>query len=142
MSDYFDRPGPTGQPGIVAQKVVTIPYVEGGKLYTPTGAAICALPAAPPDRTGWLDWLSEAEHRSFRFIGRTGAHCTVIKEMRAGRSGEKRPYWYAHRHIFGKLHRVYLGKSEKLTLSALEAAAAKLAQLEMEAAGGQGSAKL
>ena len=115
---------------------MTIPYVKGGRLHRPDGGIICTVPTAPPDRTGWADWLSNPDHRSFRFVGATGAHCTVIKEMRAGKSGEKRPYWYAHRHVLGKLHRVYLGKSDVLTLRKLEAAAAKLAQIEIDAGGG------
>ena len=115
-----------------------IPYVQNGRLHYPSGVIICAVPVAPPDRTGWTDWLSNPAHRSFRFVGLAGASCTVIKEMRAGRSGTKRPYWYAHRHVFGKLRRVYLGKSESLTLRELEAAAVKLAQLELD--GGNGTA--
>lgn len=113
-----------------------IPYVEGGKLHSPAGAVVCAVPAGQPARTGWIDWLGNPNHRSFRFHGLAGTHCTVIKERRAGRSGIKRDYWYAHRHVLGALKRVYLGKSENLTLTLLEEAAAKLAQLDMEAAAG------
>lgn len=109
-----------------------IPYVEGGKLYRPDGSVICAV----GPKTGWLDWLNRPETKSFRFRGLAGTHCTVIRETRKGRSGNQHPYWYTHRHVLGRLRRVYLGRSENLTLQALEAAAAKLAQLEMGAPDG------
>lgn len=91
---------------------------------------ILPLPA-PAQQTGWFNWLDDPRHRSFRFEGASGAECSVIKERRRGRSGQEFDYWYAHRHVMGKLHRVYLGKSENLTLTTLEAAAGKLSQLEM-----------
>jgi hypothetical protein len=106
-----------------------IPYVKGGLLHTPGGAPICAV----GERTGWSDWLEG--HTSFRYISGSGATCTLIRELRAGRSGIRRAYWYAHRHMLGKLRRVYLGKAERLTLVRLEAAAVQLAQLELDDAG-------
>lgn len=107
-----------------------IPYVQSGKLHSPAGEIILSLPAAAK-RTGWADWLGNPAHRSFRFVGLAGATCTVIKERRKQRSGEVREYWYCHRQVLGTLKRVYLGKPESVTLAALEAAAAKLAQLEL-----------
>lgn len=109
-----------------------IPYVQAGHLHHPAGAIICAVPSKPPMRTGWVDWLSSRDNRSFRFIGASGATCTVNKEARAGASGRVFWYFYAARHVLGKHRRVYLGKAETLTLDILEAGAAKLAQLEID----------
>jgi len=110
---------------------MTIPYVLKGVLHQPDGSPVCVV----GPKTGWLDWLRDERHRSFRFEGAGGMNCTVLKEKRKTRSGETRDYWYAHRHVFGKLKRVYLGKPERLTLSGLSAAAVKLAQLEMDVDG-------
>ena len=104
-----------------------IPYVREGKLYNPLGEVICAV----GPKTGWPDWLSTPNHRSFRFEGAGGFNCSMIKERRKTRSGDYRDYWYAHRHVLGKLKRVYLGKPERLTIQAMTAATIKLAQLEM-----------
>jgi len=109
-----------------------IPYVKEGKLHQPDGRIICPVPATR-GRTGWVDWLEG--HKSFRFHGLAGTHCTVIKEIRRGKSGLEHDYWFAHRHVLGKLRRVYLGKSARLNLTLLEAAAARLAQLEMDGGG-------
>lgn len=103
-----------------------IPYVRGGALYKADGTRVCAV----GPQTGWLDWLRDEQHRSFRFEGE-GVSCTLLKEKRRTRSGATRDYWYAHRHVFGELRRVYLGKPENLTLMGLTAAAVRLAQLEM-----------
>ena len=112
-----------------------IPYVSNGRLHYPSGVIICAVPSAPPMRTGWVDWLNSPDNRSFRFIGASGATCTVNKESRAGSSGTIFWYWYAARHVLGKHHRIYLGKAETLTLDILEAGAARLAQLELNGGG-------
>jgi len=111
-----------------------IPYVEHGILRDPAGRIVCAVPSQPPMRTGWVDWLISRDNRSFRFIGASGATCTVNKESRAGSSGTIFWYFYAARHVLGKHRRVYLGKAEALTLDILEAGAAKLAQLELDSA--------
>lgn len=68
----------------------------------------------------WLDWLEQALTKSFRYESVTGTF-TAIKENRRGRS-----IWYAHRRVRGKLKRVYLGKSENLTVSKLVETARKL----------------
>jgi hypothetical protein len=104
-----------------------IPYVTGGLLHRADGTPICAV----GPRSGWLDWLSLAQHRSFRFEAAAGPTCTLVKEKRKGASGRIFFYWLAHRRIDGRLRRVYLGKPERLTLANLEKAAIRLGQLEM-----------
>lgn len=108
-----------------------IPYVRGGILFGTDGSRICEV----GNKTGWLDWLRDDRHRSFRFEAAGGFNCSVLKEKRKTRSGELRDYWYAHRHVLGKLKRVYMGKPERLTIQALTAAAVRLAQLEMAGTG-------
>jgi hypothetical protein len=103
-------------------------FVSHGTLFRPDGSPICEVSG----KTGFRDWLRYPEHRSFRYESLAGGNCTVLKERRAGRSGEIFDYWYAHRHVFGKLRRVYLGKSEIITIQVLERAAVMLAQLEMD----------
>jgi LuxR family maltose regulon positive regulatory protein len=85
----------------------------GGKQET------AVSPLIPLDSPQWNDWL--AEHKQFKFKGVTG-HFSARRETRHGSE-----YWYAYRRRSGKLHKVYLGKSEELTLACLEQAAANLA---------------
>ena len=70
----------------------------------------------------WNAWLSTA--RSFAFRGALGTF-TARKEPASNRRGGE--YWRAYRRRNGKLHRVYLGKSEELTLDRLNSAAVTLA---------------
>lgn len=107
-----------------------IPYVTAGKLYSPAGEVILALPAATK-RTGWADWLGRDNTKSFRFVSASGVTFTAIWEPRKQRSGKVLHYWYAHRQVFGKLRRKYLGLPESVTLAKLEEAAVYLAQLEL-----------
>lgn len=67
----------------------------------------------------WNDWLTS--HKQFKFKG-TAGHFSARCETRYGSD-----YWYAYRRRSGKLHKVYLGKSEEITLARLEQAAANLA---------------
>lgn len=65
----------------------------------------------------WFDWLATARAFSFRSPGGNfAAQC----EKRRNKS-----YWYAYRRS-GKLTKVYLGKSEELTLERLEQASLSL----------------
>ncbi|MEI7848056.1 MAG: LuxR C-terminal-related transcriptional regulator [Chloroflexota bacterium] len=60
----------------------------------------------------WFSWLSQ--HSQFLFHGKNG-HFSAQSELRCSR-----PYWYAYRRRAGKLFKLYLGKSEELTLDRLE----------------------
>jgi hypothetical protein len=77
------------------------------------------------DSPDWLEWLQEEYSTSFRYETQTLSF-TVIREHRQGRR-----VWYAHRRLKGKLHRVYLGKSENVTAQKLAQAAQKLAQVDL-----------
>ena len=74
------------------------------------------------DTSDWHDWLETSCTFTFR-----GSHGTFT--ARKERAGNKRGglYWRAYRKRDGKLRRVYLGKSEELTLQRLESAATILA---------------
>jgi LuxR family transcriptional regulator, maltose regulon positive regulatory protein len=69
----------------------------------------------------WLDWLNEKKIRLFAFQGTTGKFTARLERKQHG-SG----YWIAYRKLKGKLHKVYLGKTEELTLEQLSHAAEKL----------------
>lgn len=73
----------------------------------------------PLDSPQWNDWLFS--HTQFKYKGAAG-HFSARRETRHGSD-----YWYAYRRRNGKLHKVYLGKSEEITPDQLEQAAANLA---------------
>jgi hypothetical protein len=102
-----------------------MPFVRQGTLYQPDGSVICAV----GPHTGFGDWLRL--NKGFRYESLAGVEISVLKERRQGRSGEYFDYFYAHRRVFGQLMRVYLGKAEKVTVSALEYAAGRLGQIEL-----------
>jgi predicted ATPase/DNA-binding CsgD family transcriptional regulator len=72
--------------------------------------------------SAWYAWLSTA--RSFAFRSASGTF-TARKEQASNKRGGE--YWRAYRRREDRLHRVYLGKSEELTLDRLRAVAAALA---------------
>lgn len=69
----------------------------------------------------WFIWLEGATHFAYR--GPAGSF-TARKEQRL-RGGW---YWKAYRKLAGRLHRIYLGKTNDLTPERLAAAAATLAE--------------
>src|SRR6266571_7420334 len=97
----------------------TPPLVEGHTLtYQQSGHPAHLL----VDTSEWYAWLSTAS--SFTFHSEQGTF-TVRKERAGSRRGGE--YWKAYRKRHGKLYRVYLGKSEELTLEQLESVAVVLA---------------
>lgn len=58
--------------------------------------------------------------RSFHFKGKNGEY-TVRKELRGNGI-----YWYAFRHVRNKVRKLYIGKTEELTISRLEGVASEL----------------
>jgi LuxR family transcriptional regulator, maltose regulon positive regulatory protein len=68
----------------------------------------------------WYAWLDEPAPRSFAFSSPKG----ILTARREERHSTR--YWYAYRSRGGHLHKVYLGKSEELTLVRLHEAAALL----------------
>lgn len=89
--------------------------------------------AAPKDWQYWVDWLNMDNSKCFRYVRSDGVTCSVVKELRThfNNKDDLRPVWYAHKRIDGKLKKKYLGKSEKLTYSALRDAALGLVQMSL-----------
>src|SRR5437868_9907299 len=73
----------------------------------------------------WFTWLEQQS--SFHFESLYGTF-TTRKEQR-----HDNWYWYAYRHTHKKLHTVYLGKTEELTLECLHEAAQALTSLDIRA---------
>src|SRR5260370_38215695 len=69
----------------------------------------------------WYRWLETVS--SFAFQGEQGSFTASKEHSGSKRSGR---YWKAHRKRNGKRAVVYLGKSERLTLERLKAAAGKM----------------
>src|SRR2546428_10251060 len=96
----------------------TIPVVQGDTLLYQRSGADYQLPVGTP---AWYGWLSTA--RTFAFRGAFGTF-TARKEQASNKRGGW--YWRAYRRREGTLHRVYVGKSEELTLERLNAVAVTL----------------
>ena len=67
----------------------------------------------------WFAWLSTCT--SFRFVGKLGRF-TAHRELH----DVSRAVWRGHRQIRNHTYNVHLGKTESLTIAALEQAAAAL----------------
>ncbi len=96
-----------------------MPVVQGETLLYQQGGQDERLPVGTP---AWHAWLNTA--RTFSFQSALGTF-TARKEQASNKRGGG--YWRAYRKRDGKLHQVYLGKSEELTLDRLNAVAAALA---------------
>lgn len=96
----------------------TTPNVNNETLTWQHGEKVHHLTVGTAD---WYVWLEQVS--TFAFTGPTGTF-TARKEPRQ-RGGA---YWKAYRKRAGKLHRVYLGKSNELTLARLQAVATALAE--------------
>src|SRR5215472_6688302 len=96
-----------------------IPRVIDDHLIPPDSANQ-SFPALQVGSEAWYAWLDEPSTRSFTFHGPQGT-LTARREHRRGAW-----YWYASRSRESHLHKVYLGKSEELTLVRLHAAATLL----------------
>src|SRR6266516_460648 len=96
-----------------------MPVVQEDILIYQHGGQDDRLPVGTPE---WYAWLSRA--RSFAFRSALGTF-TARKEQASNKRGGG--YWRAYRKRDGKLHRVYLGKSEELTLERLNSVAGTLA---------------
>jgi LuxR family transcriptional regulator, maltose regulon positive regulatory protein len=97
----------------------SIPRVIDDHLLSPQSANASFTPIQVGSET-WYAWLNEPAPRSFAFSSPQGT-LTARREER-----HSTWYWYAYRSRGGHLHKVYLGKSEELTLVRLHEAAALL----------------
>jgi LuxR family maltose regulon positive regulatory protein len=93
-------------------------YVRKNLLATDDTESIADNPIQVGSQA-WYDWLTD--HHRFIYEGEAG-HLNARKELRRCIG-----YWYGYRRRDGKLSKVYLGKSEDLTLESLEQACARLA---------------
>lgn len=97
---------------------VAQPVVRDNVLWVGEGGT--AVPHfLPLDSPQWYEWLTR--HTQFKFQG-TAGHFSARRETRHGSD-----YWYAYRRRGGRLHKVYLGKSEEISPARLELAATDLA---------------
>src|SRR5438876_1362268 len=96
-----------------------IPRVIDDRLLSPKSSNASFTPIQVGSET-WYAWLNEPAPRSFAFSSPQGA-LTARREER-----HSTWYWYAYRSRGGHLYKVYLGKSEELTLERLHAATALL----------------
>ncbi|MEZ4646397.1 MAG: LuxR C-terminal-related transcriptional regulator [Chloroflexota bacterium] len=94
------------------------PIVQDGVLWM-GDQETAVSPPVPLDSPQWNNWLDN--HKQFKFKGAAG-HFSARRETRYGNH-----YWYAYRRRNGTLNKVYLGKSDELTPTRLEQAAAQLA---------------
>src|SRR5437016_14255495 len=98
----------------------TPPLIQGNRLFYHQSGQPAQLMVDTPD---WYAWLRTAS--IFTFHSEHGTF-TARKERAGSRRGGE--YWKAYRRRHGKLYRVYLGKSEQLTLERLNAIAVLLAR--------------
>jgi predicted ATPase/DNA-binding CsgD family transcriptional regulator len=97
----------------------TPPIVKDGLLTYPQGGSSAQVEV---DSADWYTWLETAS--SFAFRSGHGSF-TARKERAGNRRGSL--YWRAYCTREGKVHRVYLGKSEELTFERLLTVATALA---------------
>jgi predicted ATPase/DNA-binding CsgD family transcriptional regulator len=100
----------------------TTPRIHDGMLQAPEGDSIRSLPVGGP---AWYTWLADAT--VFAFASPQGTFTARQEAVGHGRGGR---YWKAYRRCGGKLRRLYLGRSDDLTLERLTAAAITLAQAD------------
>jgi hypothetical protein len=100
-----------------AQVLALVEYAGEGRyvVISPRGGLLPFEPESP----SWFAWLSTCT--SFRFVGKLG-RLTAHRELH----NVSRAVWRAHRQIRNHTYNVHLGKTESLTIAALEQAAAAL----------------
>jgi predicted ATPase/DNA-binding CsgD family transcriptional regulator len=96
-----------------------IPSVYGDHLLL-LNTAGKNLSSIKVDSEAWYTWLAKEQNKSFSFRNDLGTFTARRERQRKGW------YWYAYRRSKGKLHKVYLGRTEELTLERLKAVAAAL----------------
>ncbi len=100
-----------------AQVIALVEYAGEGRyvVISPRGGLL----PFEPDSPAWFAWLATCS--SFRFVGKLGRF-TAHRELH----DVSRAVWRAHRKIRNHTYNVHLGKTESLTIAALEQAAAAL----------------
>ncbi|MCL4872219.1 MAG: hypothetical protein KJ063_24940 [Anaerolineae bacterium] len=86
------------------------PWVYNGQIVHPAAATMQI------DTPAWFTWLDTLS--CFGYGSRTyQIRLTIRREKR-----RQQTYWYGYSKINAKLHNIYLGKTEQLTLAGLEQA--------------------
>ena len=100
-----------------AQVLALVEYAGEGQyvVISPRGGLLPFEPGSP----AWFAWVTTCS--SFRFVGKSG-RLTAHREVH----NVSRAVWRAHRNIRNHTYNVHLGKTESLTIAALEQAAAAL----------------
>ena len=100
-----------------AQVLALVEYAGEGHyvVISPRGGVL----PFEPDTPAWFAWLTTCS--SFRFVGKMG-RLTAHRELH----NPSRAVWRAHRNIRNHTYNVHLGKTEQLSIAALEQAAAVL----------------
>ena len=100
-----------------AQVLALVEYAGEGQyvVISPRGGLLPFEPESP----AWFAWMTTCS--SFRFVGKSG-RLTAHRELH----NVSRAVWRAHRNIRNHTYNVRLGKTESLTIAALEQAAAAL----------------
>jgi transposase-like protein len=100
-----------------AQVLALVEYAGEGRyvVISPRGGLLPFEPESP----AWFAWLTTCS--SFRFVGKSG-RLTAHRELH----NPSRAVWRAHRNIRNHTYNVRLGKTEQLSIAALEQAAAAL----------------
>ena len=113
------RPASRRQPqrSSKAQVLALVEYSGEGHyvVISPKGGLLPFEPGSP----AWFAWLSTCS--SFRFVGKLG-RLTAHREFH----NVSKAVWRAHRNIRNHTYNVHVGKTESLTIAALEQAAAAL----------------
>ncbi len=102
-----------------------IPMISNGHLQLLNGAGGSSSIRVGSD--AWFAWLRNEQNKSFSFRNHLETFTARRERLRNGW------YWYAYRRNEGKLRKVYLGKTEELTLERLYAVAAILNSQENSA---------
>ncbi len=99
-----------------------LPLVSDDHVLGPDGVGDQLAPIVVGS-DAWYTWLADQHIQSFSFRHPLGTFTARRERKRYGW------YWYAYRKHTGRLRKVYLGKTEELTLERLNATAAALSGL-------------
>ncbi|GHO59929.1 LuxR C-terminal-related transcriptional regulator [Ktedonobacter robiniae] len=98
-------------------------YVVQEDAYVYASTKPSLVPLLAVETPAWYAWVEEVAQ--FTFHSQYGAFSARKERVSNGRGGS---YWRAYRKKQGKLYRVYLGKSNQLTMARLKSVAQELAQ--------------
>ena len=98
--------GKGGEIAMARRESKTTPKIHGGVLYNDSGSFSVGSKE-------WWTWISQDSVTTFYVESNTGTYTARIEP----RSGSF--YWYAFRKHQGKLYKVYIGRTEDLTLGLL-----------------------